>query len=146
MADFGPQVGNAFPAVNAPIGGTKYLVPQRPLPFPSPQRRPIRGQRRGHAGAQQNTVVSGWSCDVLPFRHTYLCYCFQSPPVNADGNDRRPDGQWEDVPPPIENIAAQSRPQDPRYTGVAYDAMAHYHPPQPVVSNIYLSGITLTFR
>ncbi|KAH9981762.1 hypothetical protein BJV74DRAFT_853968 [Russula compacta] len=113
MADFGQQTGNALPAVDAPVSGTTHLVPNL-RSYPSPQRRPVRGRRGGHGRAQQNT---------------------ESPPVNAAGY-HQPVGQWEGVPPPVENIAPQSQPQDPWYIGAAYDAMAHYHPPPLAVPDL----------
>jgi hypothetical protein len=63
---------------------------------------------------------------------------------DAAGN-RRPDGHWVDIPPPIENIAARWQPQDLQYDDMEYLGMAHYphYPPPPAVSNICLWVIPL---
>ena len=46
--------------------------------------------------------------------------------MNAVG-DHRPDEDWGDMSPPVENTVAQARPQDLGYMG-SYD-MANHHPP-----------------
>jgi len=50
------------------------------------------------------------------------------PQVNATGN-RRPNEGREDIPPPVENIAAQAQPQDLQYVDMGYYDMANDYPP-----------------
>jgi hypothetical protein len=59
--------------------------------------------------------------------------CYQFPPMNAAGNRHQADDNWEDIPPPVEDIAAQQQPQDPQYNN-----MAHYPPLDPAVSSTHL--------
>ena len=48
--------------------------------------------------------------------------------MNAVDN-HRPDEDWGDMSPPIENAAAQTRPQDLGYTDMGSYDMANYYPP-----------------
>jgi hypothetical protein len=48
--------------------------------------------------------------------------------VDATGNRRLNEGR-EDMPPPVENIAAQAQPQDLQYVDTGYYDMANECPP-----------------
>jgi len=69
-----------------------------------------------------------------------MCLLFQAPPAPNDG---RLEGNWEDVPQPVEGVAEQGILQDPRLNSPR-QAMAGYHPPMLGVSNVGLSGIRLS--
>jgi hypothetical protein len=49
-------------------------------------------------------------------------------PANAAGN-HWPVEHWEDMPPPVENDAAQAQPQDLEIVDVGYYNMGNDHPP-----------------
>ena len=65
---------------------------------------------------------------------------FQTLPTPNDG---RLEGNWEDVPQPVEGVAEQSIPQDPRLNFLRHD-VAGYHPPMLGVSNFGLSDKRLS--
>ena len=56
--------------------------------------------------------------------------------MNDVGN-RRPNGEWEDIPPPVGNVAVRGQPQDLEYNGMNYFDLAHNPPPALAVSSIY---------
>jgi hypothetical protein len=49
--------------------------------------------------------------------------------VNAGGGNHLPDRDWEDMPPPVENVAVQGQLQDLRYVNMGYVNMANGHRP-----------------
>jgi hypothetical protein len=49
-------------------------------------------------------------------------------PWNVTGN-RQPNEGREDVPPPVENIAARAQPQGLQYVDIGYYEMANDYPP-----------------
>jgi hypothetical protein len=61
--------------------------------------------------------------------------------VNAAGN-RHHDGDWEEIPLPVENIAVRGQPQDHVHNDMNYN-MGHYPPLLPAVSGIYPLYATL---
>lgn len=65
---------------------------------------------------------------------------FQALPASDDG---RLEGNWEDVPQPVEGVAEQSIPQDPRPNFPRHDVVG-YHPPMLGVSNFSLSDVRLS--
>ncbi|KAH9958348.1 hypothetical protein BC827DRAFT_1269631 [Russula dissimulans] len=106
--------GNAFPAAvgaSEPRNVPAFPVPpgHHPRSPPSPHRRPA--PQRGHASEPHDALFL---------------------PVDAAHN-RRPDGNWGDMTPPVDEIAAPNQPQYQRYLDMAYDhnPARHYYPPQP---------------
>lgn len=56
--------------------------------------------------------------------------------MNATGN-RQPDEERENMPPPVENIAAQAQAQDLQYVDMGhYDMANDYPPPQGYLDHI----------
>ncbi|KAF8477778.1 hypothetical protein DFH94DRAFT_694588 [Russula ochroleuca] len=96
---------NTSPAADAPWDATAFTAPQHPRSVPSSYP-PVPGQLRGHAGVVRDAVFL---------------------PANATGN-HRPDDDWVDMPPPVDNTAAQGQPQDLRYIDMGHYDMANDHP------------------
>ena len=85
-------------------------------------------QYQPHNHALQNAWVSFRHQGILSFTHTHssMCIPLQVPPAPANG---QPEDHWEDIPPPVRNVA---RPQDPHHFHVAYQGAVDHHP-QPLV-------------
>ncbi|KAH9990051.1 hypothetical protein BJV77DRAFT_641507 [Russula vinacea] len=98
--DFQQQRGVHLPR-NAPPAEDAFPAPQHPQSAPSSFGRPVPIQQRGYTGVVRDPAV------------------FQA--ANAAG-DNRLDEDWECMPPPAENIAAQGQFQDLRYVDMGlYD-------------------------
>jgi hypothetical protein len=128
-------MGFQFPVNSSPAAGAH----QSTIAFPAPQlsqhmrsvpasnRRPVPGQPHDHAGVVRDAVVSNSYCDILQFTRTHMPVVFQVPPANA-ASDHLPDGDREDMLPPVENSATQGQPQDLWYGGMGhYGDIANNH-------------------
>ena len=146
MADVGTQNTHPLPESAFPVAGAPWNahVPQSQAP-PPPHQRPVPIQPRVHGIEPQNAVVRN---GIVTSHYKHSCVFYQFPPAN-DVGDRRPDGDWEDIPPPVGNIAERGQPQVLGYNGMGYYDLAYYPPlapPPPAVSSIKPCDIPLRSR
>jgi len=127
MVDFPQQHGVLLPGnVSPPADAPWNVAPPHPQSAPSYYPLPVPGQPHGYAGV---VVPDG-----------------MFPPANAAGN-RRPDGDWENNPLPVD-IITQGQPQDLQYVDMANHYRANENPllyeHHPHVINNY-AGVALDF-
>jgi hypothetical protein len=108
-----PLSENAVPVAGAPWDA-HVPVPRRSQAPPSLHQRPAPVQPCVHVVGPQNAVVRN---DIVTTHHKHSCVVYQFPPVNDIGN-RRPEGDWGDIPPPDGNIAVRWQPQDLEHNGM----------------------------
>ena len=150
MVDLGSQNTHPLPENPFPVAGAPWdahvAVPRQSQAPPS-SHQPVPIQPFVHVINPQNAVVRN---SIVTSHHKHSCVVYQFPLVNDVGN-RRPDGDREDIPPPVGDIAVRGQPQqDLGYNGMNYHFnLAHYPPPAPpplAVSSTYPCDIPLRSR